>query len=191
MRSRKERGSPSRESHYLTRTGEHASLNAIHNAVPSLCPRSYANGKLSSGSGSFLATDFLNLSSVSSSSGGSGMSLAQKLAKLHSTPAPIPDGYEKPVFGFPVTTCCGDTEQDNEFKESWAEFYAENRLRGILKKAEWNNGADGELRTLVEQTASKVVPRLLRDGHLKDGKTGGSIVPVVVHGDLWSGNHGT
>jgi fructosamine-3-kinase len=118
------------------------------------------------------------------------MSLAQKLAKLHSTPAPIPDGYEKPVFGFPVSTCCGDTEQENGFKESWAEFYAENRLRGVLRKAEANNGADGELRTLVEQIVSKVVPRLLVDGHLKDGKTGGSIVPVVVHGDLWSGNHG-
>lgn len=34
------------------------------------------------------------------------------------------------------------------------------------------------------------MPRLLGDGHLKDGATGGPIVPVVVHGDLWSGNHG-
>jgi len=42
-------------------TGEHASLNAIHTAIPSLCPRSYAHGPLSTGSGSFLATDFLNL----------------------------------------------------------------------------------------------------------------------------------
>jgi len=52
-----------------------------------------------------------------------------------------------------------------------------------------NNGQDAELRTLVEETASVVVPRLLRDGHLKS-PGGGRIVPVVVHGDLWSGNHG-
>lgn len=33
------------------------------------------------------------------------------------------------------------------------------------------------------------MPRLLRDGHLKS-HDGGPILPVVVHGDLWSGNHG-
>ncbi|KAF4637512.1 hypothetical protein G7Y89_g555 [Cudoniella acicularis] len=176
----------------ITRKGEHTSLKAIHDAVPSLCPKSYAHGLLSTGNDSFLATDFLNLSpsSYTSTPPGTGLSLAQKLAKLHSTPAPIPYGYEKPVFGFPVTTCCGDTAQDNSFKESWAEFYAENRLRGILKAAERNNGKDEELSELVEVTASKVVPRLLRNGHLKDGKMGGDILPVVIHGDLWSGNHG-
>jgi protein-ribulosamine 3-kinase len=118
------------------------------------------------------------------------MSLAQKLAKLHSTPTPIPDGHGKPVFGFPVPTCCGDTEQDNGFRESWAEFYGENRLREVARKAEGNNGKDGELGKLVEETVRKVVPKLIGEGHLRDGKTGGGIVPVVVHGDLWSGNHG-
>lgn len=93
------------------------------------------------------------------------------------------------MFGFPVPTCCGDTQQDNTFKGSWAEFYAENRLKGVLKAAEKRNGADPVLRGLVEKTASVVVPRLLRDGHLK-APGGGAIVPVVVHGDLWSGNHG-
>jgi len=172
-------------------TGEHASLNAIHNAVPSLCPKSYANGKLSTGAGSFLATDFLDLSSSSTSAAaGSGMTLAQKLAKLHSTPAPVPEGHAKAVFGFPVTTCCGETEQDNGFKESWADFYGECRLRGVTRKAEGKQGEDGELVRLVEEVVGKVVPRLLGEGRLRDGKTGGAIVPVVVHGDLWSGNHG-
>ncbi|KAH6670666.1 Fructosamine/Ketosamine-3-kinase [Halenospora varia] len=171
-------------------TGEHNSLNAISAAVPSLCPKSYAHGTLTNTSGSFLATDFLNLSSSSSSIPGSGLSLAEKLTKLHSTPAPMSEGYSKPVFGFPVTTCCGDTAQDNSFKETWAEFYAENRLKGVLKSAEKNNGSDPELSKLVGTTAEKVVPRLLRNGHLKDGRTGQDIVPVVVHGDLWSGNHG-
>lgn len=114
------------------------------------------------------------------------MSLAEKLAKLHYTPAPIPEGHEKPMFGFPVPTCCGDTEQENRFRESWAEFYAENRLKGVLRKAK----GDAELQGLVEETAGKVVPRLLGDEHLRDGRTGEGIVPVVVHGDLWSGNHG-
>jgi protein-ribulosamine 3-kinase len=161
------------------------SLNAIRSAVPSLCPKSYENGNLSDGSGSFLATDFLDLSSASNpNTSGSGLSLAQKIARLHSTPAPVPEGYDKPMFGFPVTTCCGDTQQDNSYKSSWAEFYAENRLRHISRAAEKSRGKDAELSQLVEKTASVIVPRLLRDGHLKDNKTGENVQPVVVHGDL-------
>ena len=89
------------------------------------------------------------------------------------------------MYGFPVTTCCGDTPQDNTFKRSWADFYANNRLRFILRQSEARNGTDRELWNAVEQTAAAVVPRLLGDTHL-----GGSrgVVPVVVHGDLWSGN---
>ena len=164
--------------------GEHASLNAIHHAVTSLAPRSFAWGELESG-GYFLATEFLDMSSRSSGSGGSGMSLAQKLAKLHSTP--VPDEFRGKGFGFPVPTCCGNTVQDNSWKSSWAAFFAENRLMHILKCAEKNNGVDRPLRKVVEDVIEKVVPRLLGDGHL-GGKQG--IQPVVCHGDLWSGNKG-
>ncbi|KAI5456333.1 Fructosamine/Ketosamine-3-kinase [Mariannaea sp. PMI_226] len=161
--------------------GEHTSLNVIHNTVPNLCPRSHAHGALSTPGKFFLITDFLDLGS--SAPGGSGQSLAVKLAKLHTTPAPRPEGYEKPVFGFPVTTCCGATEQENSFNSSWADFYAENRLRAILREALKNNGADEELEKDVEQVIDKVVPRLVGEQTLKD------VVPVVIHGDLWSGNH--
>ncbi|KIV87061.1 hypothetical protein PV11_02632 [Exophiala sideris] len=166
--------------------GEHASLNAIHDAVPSLCAKSFAWAKLEKG-GYFLATEFLDLSRTraGSSGGGSGMSLAQKLAKLHSTPAPIPQGHDSSQFGFPVTTCCGDTPQDNTFSSSWADFFAKRRLLAILERGEKNNGREEELRRTVERTVNEVVPRLLGDGHL-GGKEG--IKPVVVHGDLWSGN---
>ncbi|KAM3078157.1 hypothetical protein ACMFMF_004566 [Clarireedia jacksonii] len=168
--------------------GEHTSLNAIHSVVPTLCPQSYAHGALDSG-GFFLATDFLDLHPRGGQPG-SGQSLAQKLAKLHSTVAPIPDGYDEPQFGFSVTTCCGDTPQDNSYKSSWAEFYAENRLRHILTKGEESNGKNRELAELVERIAEEVVPRMLGDEHLRDGESGGHVKPVVVHGDLWSGNHG-
>lgn len=87
------------------------------------------------------------------------------------------------MFGFPVPTCCGDTPQQNDYRESWAEFYADCRLRFILRQSEKSNGTDGELHQLVEKTASRVVPRLL--GNLNNGK---GVTPVVVHGDLWSGN---
>ena len=165
--------------------GEHSSLNALHVAVPSLCPQSFGWGQFASNpSTSFLVTDFLNLSSRYAPKS-SAPSLAAKLAKLHTTPAPIPDGYDAPQFGFPVTTCCGDTPQDNTYKSLWAEFYANNRLRFILRRAESFNGIDRELHNLVETTASKVVPRLIGDEHLNNGN---GVLPVVVHGDLWSGN---
>ncbi|KAJ4373767.1 Mitochondrial distribution and morphology protein 12 [Neocucurbitaria cava] len=166
--------------------GEDASLKAIHDAVPSLCPQSFGHGRFESQPPtSFLVTDFLHLTSRSASKAKSAQSLAAKLAKLHTTPAPIPDGYDKPMFGFPVATCCGDTPQDNSYKASWAEFYADNRLRFILRQAEKNNGSENDLHKLVEDTASIVVPRLIGDKHLNQGK---GITPVVVHGDLWSGN---
>ena len=173
--------------------GEHASLNAIHAAVPSLCPASHAWGQMGSG-GAFLVTGFLDMGARSAFSGGggskqngSGMTLAKKLAKLHSAPAPIPGDYETPQFGFEAPTCCGDTVQDNGFMGSWAEFFKERRLLMILAKSERTNGKDTALRGMVEKTCEEVVPRLIGDAHLNGGK---GVVPVVVHGDLWSGNKG-
>lgn len=167
--------------HILTLLGEHASLNAIHSAVPNFCPRSHAHGAMSTPNRYFMVTDFLDLGS--SAPGGSGQDLATKLAKLHTTPAPIPAGHDKPMFGFPVSTCCGSTPQDNSWKASWAEFYADNRLRGILEESIKNHGADPDLSDAVEKVASKVVPRLIGHDRVK------TITPVVIHGDLWSGNH--
>lgn len=174
--------------------GEYASLNAINDAVPSLCPRALAHGPLENGNGGyFLATEFLDLKgSFGKSHGaeranGSDKSLAEKLATLHTTPAPVPAGFEVAQFGFPVTTCCGDTPQDNQYSSSWAEFFGRRRLLAILERSEQGNGKDPELRKIVERTISEVVPRLLGDRHLGGGK---GVLPVVVHGDLWSGNKG-
>lgn len=60
----------------------------------------------------------------------------------------------------------------------------------MARSAEQSQGKDAELSTFVEKMAAVVVPRLLGDGHLKQAD-GSPVVPVVVHGDLWSGNHGT
>ncbi|EME86944.1 uncharacterized protein MYCFIDRAFT_30675 [Pseudocercospora fijiensis CIRAD86] len=170
-------------------TGEHASLNAMHDVVPTLCPKSYGHGKFADmPNTSFLLTDFLELSSRFSGKSSSGMSLAQKLAKLHTTPAPVPEGYDKPQFGFPATTCCGDTPQDNTYESSWADFYANRRLRFIMEQSRKSNGPDKELEQLIENTCTNVIPKLIGDDHLNGGKR---ITPVVVHGDLWSGNAST
>ncbi|KAG5974828.1 hypothetical protein E4U55_008041 [Claviceps digitariae] len=163
--------------------GEHASLNAIHSIVPNLCPQSHAHGPLAAQPNTyFLITDFLHLETASRAR--QGPSLAAKLAKLHTTPAPIPEGHPQRMFGFPVPTCCGETPQDNSWRASWADFYAENRLRGILGACLREQGSDAELRSTVDAVADRVVPRLIGEDTVKD------MTPVVVHGDLWSGNYG-
>lgn len=115
----------------------------------------------------------------------SGLSFAQKLAKLHSTPAAIPKGFSKAVFGFPVMTCVGRTPQNNSWSRSWPKFYAENRLRPVCKLVEQNHGTDVELTSLLDRVVKEVVPRLLGNGHL-GGRKG--VQPALVHGDLWTGN---
>lgn len=79
--------------------------------------------------------------------------------------------------------------QDNTYCDAWAEFFGDRRMRGVLAACAQRNGADPELEKIVERVIEEVVPALLRDGHLtKVG--GGNIRPSLVHGDLWSGNHG-
>ncbi|KAJ5136898.1 hypothetical protein N7448_005452 [Penicillium atrosanguineum] len=177
--------------------GEYASLNVISSSVPGFCPRALAWGSLDEESNKpksfFLATEYLDLSGAMGRSNGdenTPTSLAYRLGKLHTTPAPPDPETGRRRFGFPVATFCGDTKQPNQFYDSWAEFYANERLLTILKTSEERNGRDEGLRELVEKTAGKVVPRLLGDGHLgySSSGEGEGIVPVVVHGDLWSGN---
>lgn len=171
--------------------GEHAALRALHSTVPSICPYALGHGKFANSPNHFLLMEYLDVFAGSTTSDNtrtspsSGLSLEQKLAKLHTTPAPSPPGHSQPMFGWPTSTYCGSTRQDNSFRASWSEFYAENRLLAVLQLIEERHGADPELRKSVEAAVDKVVPRLLRNGHL-GGKAG--VVPVLVHGDLWHGN---
>jgi len=160
-------------------------LTAIHSTVPSLCPKSIAHGKLSDSSDYFLLTEFIDMEAVGDGQN-SGLSLAQKLAKLHSSPAPVPRGLPRPAFGFPVMTCVGRTPQNNSWSRSWPKFFAENRLRPVCKLVEKNHGVDIQLTSLLDRIVQEVVPRLLGNGHL--GSRKGGVQPALVHGDLWSGN---
>lgn len=164
--------------------GEYESLAALHAAVPSLCPRPLAHGKLRDSPDYFLLTNFIDIEALPGGQS-SGLSLAQKLAQLHSNPAPAPVGFSTPGFGFHVPTCVGRTVQNNSWNRSWPKFYTQNRLRAVWKTVESNHGTDTELHSLLERVINEVVPRLLGNGHL-GGRKG--IQPALVHGDLWSGN---
>lgn len=88
-----------------------------------------------------------------------------------------------------MPTACGNIIQDNTYMPSWSHFFAHSRLLAVLHAGESKHGPDAQFSRLVTRTVEEVVPALLRDGHLTT-PTGENVTPVVVHGDLWSGNRG-
>jgi len=149
--------------------GEATALNAINEAVPDFVPKALCFGSLPTGGG-FIVLSFIRFTSSNSKH---QIALAKKLAQLHSTTSP------NGKFGFPVTTMCGSTEQDNTWEDEWVTFYKERRLRPMLKKCQRNNPSDSELVRLGNIVVDRVVPMLMKDIIIK---------PAFVHGDLWSGN---
>jgi len=101
--------------------------------------------------------------------GGDDSALGRGLAAIHAKP--------QTAFGFPITTYCGPTPQDNRASPSWAEFYAERRLRPLARRLEAETRLGPGERRLVERVCERL-PSLV----------GRETRPALVHGDLWSGN---
>jgi protein-ribulosamine 3-kinase len=97
------------------------------------------------------------------------VALGRGLAAIHATTAD--------AFGFPVTTYCGPTPQDNRACPSWAEFYGERRIGPLSRRLEDAGRIGAEERRLLERVVSRL-PALLAHAPR----------PALVHGDLWSGN---
>jgi len=83
-------------------------------------------------------------------------------------------------FGFDGDNYIGSTPQKNlPQKNSWKEFYWENRLLFQFRLAEKNGYADGGLRKAfvsLEQHIDNIIPN-------------DSEPPALLHGDLWRGNY--
>ncbi|WWC65564.1 uncharacterized protein I303_108182 [Kwoniella dejecticola CBS 10117] len=109
--------------------------------------------------------------------------LGEKLAKMHNPPSPEDDDTQRSNgytgrYGFGVPTHCGATEQDNTWTESWEAFYRDRRLGDLVRRI-----GDNAISSEWEKMKDKIIPLLLRsfDPPAK---------PVILHGDLWSGNKG-
>lgn len=102
----------------------------------------------------------------------------EKLAALHKNGV-SPNGK----FGFHVVTYNGNLPQENGFTDTWEEFFV-NGLKHMLRLNLEAGGPSQELEDLMPPMFDKVIPRLLRP--LEIG--GNSVVPSLVHGDLWCGN---
>ncbi|WOO79803.1 Ketosamine-3-kinase [Vanrija pseudolonga] len=79
-------------------------------------------------------------------------------------------------YGFDTPTHCGATEQRNDWNESWEAFFRDQRLGDLVRRL-----GDARISNLWEEMVAGAVPLLL--GHFSPPPT-----PVILHGDLWSGN---
>ncbi len=138
-----------------------ATLAATHTLrVPQVIAQGCAAGH------SFLVLEHLLL-------GGRGAErqLGAQLAALHRATA----GH----FGFPADNFIGATPQPNHWHEDWITFWREQRLGWQLRLAA-RNGCYDRLQTLGTRLMENL-PAFF-DGYAPR--------PSLLHGDLWSGNHG-
>lgn len=152
---------------------ETRSLELMYAAAPGLCPSvilaSQENGR------PYLISNYLDLSSLSSSSG-AAKTLARRLAtELHVSKS------ENGKYGFECPTFCGATRIDNGWYDTWAEAYG--AMIGVLLDKLESRGSYKELCARGREVQDRVIPHYLGD-RLK------GVQPVLCHGDLWTGNVG-
>lgn len=114
----------------------------------------------------YLVLEYLDLGHA-----GRGVVLGERLADMHRV--------TQPHFGWHRDNTIGSTPQINTPDADWLVFFRERRLRFQLDLAE-RNGWGGELLRSGE--------RLLT--HMDGLFDGYRPRPALLHGDLWSGNHG-
>lgn len=96
--------------------------------------------------------------------------LGQGLAAIHR--------FRGEYFGYRTNNYCGDTLQDNTPEMNWPEFFGKHRLGPLLQLIDSKRGlSSGEMN--VYELLQKRLPELLP----------ADSVPVLIHGDLWSGNY--
>ncbi len=155
---------------------EAAGLEAIAATGTIRVPRVIAHGITERQS--FLILEHLELSSR-----GNERQLGEQLAALHRcVPLPLPSrervGERVECFGFAQDNFIGTTPQPNGWKESWIDFWREERLAFQLKRAA-RNGYGDPLQRLGEKLLEALASFF--DGYTPQ--------PSLLHGDLWSGNH--
>jgi protein-ribulosamine 3-kinase len=104
--------------------------------------------------------------------------LVEVIAKLHKESA-SPTGK----FGFHVTTFNGHVPLQNDWCDSWEQWYS-RQLRSDIRWEQSVRGVDPNFNKVADQFFDIVIPRLLRPLQ----SNGRSIKPTLVHGDLWHGN---
>ena len=125
---------------------------------------------------SFLLLDFVELGNLDTMF---WEKFAENLANMHkadtSSFIPKSDLDNGLIFGFYEDNYIGKTKQINTPKQTWIEFFRENRLEPQIKMAE-NHFSNDELKK-----CQKLLEKL--DNFLIEPTS-----PSLLHGDLWAGN---
>ncbi|NQU54897.1 MAG: fructosamine kinase family protein [Bacteroidetes bacterium] len=146
---------------------EAESLNELKKAASNhlIIPNIFA-AKLVDSTPGFLVLEYLP---QRFSTSGDEEKLGRGLAFIHKYPT------EK--FGFYNNNYCGSTLQNNSWTKSWVEFFRDNRLRFLLKLIQ----NERPLPTSEIKVYDKLLDRI---SNLLSEES----EPVLIHGDLWSGN---
>ena len=114
----------------------------------------------------FLVMEFLE----SGYSSASDEKLGRGLAKIHQ--------FTHPQFGFLNNNYCGATLQNNSYINNWAEFFRENRIQFLLNLIEKERPLPASEMVVYEKLLSRIENLIPKE-----------TIPVLIHGDLWSGNY--
>ncbi len=96
--------------------------------------------------------------------------LGQGLAAVHR--------FQGQYFGYTNNNYCGDTPQHNSPARNWPEFFRDNRLKFLLDLIEKKQGLDTSEKNVYSKLMDRISELIPSDS-----------VPVLIHGDLWSGNY--
>lgn len=151
-------------------------LRAMQSAVPGLCVEPLSWGRYASNA----AVYFLILSFVKiDHRNPNPETLPKRMAELH-WKATSPNG----LFGFHIASGGATIPLKLAQSASW-EDYLVRHLRFLFRAEEVSQGArPPEMAALLRPLFNRIIPRLLRP--LETG--GRTIVPRLVHTDLWTGN---
>ena len=116
------------------------------------------------GNSSYIVLEWLDLGRGNSSS---WLEMGRQLAQMHSTGT-----VER--FGWEMNNTIGSTPQINTWMDSWADFFAEQRIGYQLRLADRKGGNFPDTDKVVAAVRDKLADR--------------EPEASIVHGDLWSGN---
>jgi protein-ribulosamine 3-kinase len=85
--------------------------------------------------------------------------------------------FRSSKFGFYHNNYCGATLQNNTWKKSWADFFRDNRIHFLLDQIQKSRPLPSSKIKTYNKLLDKI-PDLLPE----------KSIPVLIHGDLWSGN---
>ena len=113
----------------------------------------------------FLVTEFIQKASMTKIF---WETFAQQLAALHK--------HSNEKFGFKTSNYIGSLQQQNNFCNTWSEFYATQRILPLVQLA-FNQNKFNKQDLLLAEKLCKRFDKLFPEEK-----------PSLIHGDLWSGN---